>query len=73
MGSGARHIEIPPSGQVRQTPVCFFDMTAQADWAEQILSCKDDESLTQILNDQEERYDHQGDAGRSFGAINTTG
>ncbi|KAI9284676.1 hypothetical protein BC943DRAFT_325380 [Umbelopsis sp. AD052] len=29
-------------------------MTAQADWAEQILSCKDDENLTQILSDQEE-------------------
>ncbi|CAO3671626.1 unnamed protein product [Umbelopsis ramanniana] len=44
-------------------------MTAQADWAEQILSCKDDENLTQILSDQEERYDNQGDPRRSFGAI----
>jgi hypothetical protein len=73
MGSGARHIEIPPGGQVLQTPLCFFDMTAQADWAERILSCKDDENLTQILSDQEERYDDQGDARRSFSAIGMPG
>ncbi|KAH8549355.1 hypothetical protein BGW37DRAFT_502846 [Umbelopsis sp. PMI_123] len=29
-------------------------MTAHTEWAERILSCKDDEHLEQILNDQEE-------------------